>query len=85
MTTALDGNAIAGDLLEVFGVELTAARCVCEACGTESFLAEAVVYMRGPGRVARCRACGEVLMVLVTIRGMTCVDLRGIASLDRQA
>jgi hypothetical protein len=85
MSTALDGNAIAGDLLEVFGVELTAARCVCGACGTESFLAEAVVYMRGPGRIARCRACGEVLMVLVTIRGMTCVDLRGIASLDTQA
>ena len=41
--------------------------------------------MRGPGRVARCRACGEVLMVLVTIRGMTCVDLLGIASLDTQA
>ena len=82
MSTALDGNAMAGDLLEVFGVELTAARCVCDACGTESFLAEAVVYMRGPGRVARCRACGEVLMVLVTIRGMTCVDMRGIASLS---
>ena len=84
MSTALDGNAIAGDLLELFGVELTAARSICEACGTESFLAEAVVYMRGPGRVARCRACGEVLMVLVTIRGITCVDLRGIATLHPQ-
>ena len=50
-------------------------------CGAAAFLAEAVVYMRGPGRVARCRACGEVLMVLVTIRGITCVDLRGIAEL----
>jgi hypothetical protein len=29
--------------------------------------------------VARCRACGEMLLVLVTIRGITCVDLRGIA------
>ena len=84
MSTALDGNAIAGDLLEIFGVELTGARCVCGSCGTEAFLAEAVVYMRGPGRVARCRACGEVLMVLVTIRDITCVDLRGIASLDAQ-
>ena len=84
MSTALDGNAIAGDLLEIFGVELTAARCVCRSCATEACLAEAVVYMRGPGRVARCRACGEVLMVLVTIRGITCVDLRGIASLDAQ-
>jgi hypothetical protein len=37
--------------------------------------------MRGPGRVARCRACGDVHIVLVTIRGVTCVDLRGIAEL----
>jgi hypothetical protein len=50
------------------------------SCGSASgFFAEAVVYTRGPGRVARCRACGEMLAVLVTIRGITCVDLRGIA------
>jgi hypothetical protein len=82
MSNALDGNAIAGDLVEVFGVDLTAATAVCAACGTSAFVAEAVVYMRGPGRVARCRTCGEPLMVLVTIRGITCVDLRGIARLQ---
>jgi hypothetical protein len=81
---ALDGNAIAGDLLEVLGVDLTAATSVCAACGTSSFVAEAVVYMRGPGRVARCRSCGEVQIVLVTIRGTTCVDLRGIAGLQME-
>jgi hypothetical protein len=78
---ALDGNAIAGDLVEVFGVDLTAATGVCASCGASSFLAEAVVYTRGPGHVARCRACGELLMVLVRIRGITCVDMRGIAGL----
>jgi uncharacterized protein DUF6510 len=77
--TPLDGNAIAGDLLEVFGVDLTAATCVCASCGTSAFVAEAVVYMRGPGRVVRCRSCGVLLAVLVTIRGITCVDLSGIA------
>jgi Family of unknown function (DUF6510) len=81
---ALDGNALAGDLLEIFGVDLTAARCVCAACGASAPVAEAVVYMRGPGRVARCRACGELLIVLVTIRGVTCVDLRGIAELQME-
>jgi hypothetical protein len=80
----LDGNALAGDLLEGFGVDLTAARCTCASCGASSFVAEAVVYMRGPGRVARCRSCGELLMVLVTIRDVTCVDLRGIAVLDME-
>jgi hypothetical protein len=79
---ALDGNAIAGDLLEVFGVDLTAATCACASCGASGYVAEAVVYMRGPGRVARCRGCGELLFVLVTIRDITCVDLRGIAGFD---
>jgi hypothetical protein len=79
---ALDGNAIAGDLHEVFGVDLTGAKSVCAACGVSSFVAEAVVYARCPGRVARCRACGEVLIALVTIRGITCVDLQGIGELQ---
>jgi len=29
-------------------------------------------------RVARCRACGEILAVLVTIHGIICVDRRGV-------
>jgi predicted Zn finger-like uncharacterized protein len=78
----LDGNAIAGDLLEIFGVDLSAATIVCASCGTSSFVAEAVVYMRGPGRVVRCRRCGQLQMVLVTIRGITCVDMRWIARLE---
>jgi uncharacterized protein DUF6510 len=73
---ALDGNAIGGDLLQVFGADLTGARCVCAAC-----FAEAAVYIHGPGRVARCRACGEPLIVLVTVRDITCVDISGIAEL----
>ena len=76
---AVDGNAIAGDLIEVLGVDLAATRSACAFCGATGFFAEAVVYMAGPGRVARCRSCGEVIAVLVTIRGITCVDLRGIA------
>jgi hypothetical protein len=77
----LDGNAIAGDLVEVFGADLTTATGVCATCGASGFLAETVVYMRGPGRVARCRTCSAVLIVLVTIRGITCVDLSGLAEL----
>jgi Family of unknown function (DUF6510) len=77
----LDGNAIAGDLVEVFGADLTTATGVCATCGASGFLAETVVYMRGPGRVARCRTCSAVLIVLVTIRGITCVDLGGLAEL----
>jgi hypothetical protein len=82
MSAALDGNAIGGRLVDVFGVDLTAARSVCASCGAIGFVAEAVVFMRGPGTVARCRSCGELHMVLVTVRGVTCVDIRGLAALD---
>jgi hypothetical protein len=40
------------------------------------------VYLRAPGEVARCRQCGCVVMVFVEARGVTCVDLRGLAALD---
>jgi hypothetical protein len=80
---ALDGNAIAGQLLEVFGAELTTAHGVCAACGARGPMAEMVVYLRGPGTVVRCRSCDSVLMVLAaTVRDVTCVDLRGLATLE---
>ena len=68
---ALDGNAIAGQLFEHFGSEMTTARGRCAHCGTESLIAELRVYTRAPGSVVRCRACGNVVMVLVTSRGST--------------
>ena len=79
MSTALDGNAIAGDLAR--GLWRRAHRSKVRLRGVRHGIVprEAVVYMRGPGRVARCRACGEVHMVLVTIRGITCVDMRGMS------
>ncbi len=39
------------------------------------------MYRPGLGTVVRCRVCDNVLMVFVEVRGMTCVDLRGLASL----
>ena len=82
MSTALDGNAIGGQLIETFGVELTAATTICGNCGAKAAFAEAVVFLRAPGTVARCRSCEAVLMVLVGVRGVTCVDLRGLAALE---
>jgi Family of unknown function (DUF6510) len=79
---ALDGNAIAGLLVEVFGAELTTATGECASCGARAPLAETEVYLRAPGTVVRCRACHSALMVLVTIRGTTCVDQRGLADLE---
>lgn len=73
----LDGNAIGGQLLEVFGREMTTAHGTCAHCGMESQVAELAVYMDGPGTVVRCRSCAGVAIVLVTVRQTTCVDLAG--------
>ena len=85
MTDALDGNAIAGQLDEVFGVEMTIAVGVCAHCGARGVLAETVVYLAGPGTVVRCRSCGSVLAVLVRRREITCVDLLGLETLDHES
>jgi len=81
---ALDGNAIAGLLVEVFGAELTTATGTCAHCGATGPVAELEVYLQAPGTVVRCRSCSSVLMVLVTARGVTCVDLGGLAALERE-
>lgn len=75
---ALDGNAIAGLLHQVFGRDMTAVNGVCVSCGATRPMAELTVYLRAPGTVVRCASCEDVVMVLVTIRGITCVDLRGV-------
>jgi Family of unknown function (DUF6510) len=79
---ALDGNAIAGLLFDVFGAEMTTATGSCASCGASGKVAEFEVYLRAPGTVARCRSCRNVLMVLVSVRGITCVDLRGLARIE---
>jgi hypothetical protein len=82
LTTPLDGNAIGGLLLEVFGVEMTTAGCVCASCGMHGVLAGCEVYLIAPGTVVRCRACQAVLMVFVEVHGVTCVDCMGLRDLD---
>ena len=79
---ALDGNAIAGTLVAVFGTELTTATGACAACGRRSLVGEFRVYLPGPGTVVRCGYCESVVMVVVEAHGVTCVDGRGLEALD---
>ena len=45
----LDGNAIGGVLIEVFGTEMTTAVAVCGSCGTAGPVAQApLAYVCGP-------------------------------------
>jgi hypothetical protein len=78
----LDGNAIGGVLLELFGTDLTAAPCVCEGCGAREELARLDVYAQCPGVVVRCRHCGQIMLTIVHGPSRTWVDLRGTRRLE---
>ncbi len=78
---ALDGNAIGGPLFELFGREMTAVSGSCGHCGSVSRIAELRVYVSGPGTVGRCRSCGEVVLVLTSIRGELRITFRQFAVL----
>ena len=77
----LDGNAIAGDLMELFGTELTIAIAVCRGCGSHDQVAAMHVYRDAPGIVGRCCHCEAVLLRIVRAPGRTYLDLAGVASL----
>jgi hypothetical protein len=77
----LDGNAAAGELSTVFGVDVTAAETQCASCGATRRFAEAHVYMDAPGIVARCCVCERVLVRLVRARRRVFVDASGVTYL----
>ena len=60
----LDGNAIGGLLMSLFGTDMTAATGTCGFCGTVAQVAELAVYQSDLGAVVRCRTCDGVLMVV---------------------
>jgi hypothetical protein len=74
---AVDGNAIAGDLAELFGADITAAVFVCASCRSTWPVAKADVYMGGPGTVVRCCSCEAVIMRFARVRGRLLVDMTG--------
>ena len=82
MSAYLDGNALAGMLGEVFAVDVTAASGQCAACGRTGVIAQARAYLDAPGAVARCPACGQVLLRLVRGPGRAWLDLRGLTCLE---
>lgn len=71
----LDGNALAGQLMEHFGIDMTVAVGTCGHCGASGLIGELRVYLRAPGSVARCRTCGNVVIVLVERSGEVHADL----------
>jgi hypothetical protein len=58
----LDGNALAGPLLELFSVDLSGAVVTCAHCDGTAPLGEQPLYADAPALVLRCRDCAGVLL-----------------------
>ena len=80
--TFVDGNEMAGGLQELFALDVTVARGRCAGCGQESMVAQARVYDRAPGLVARCPSCEAVLLRLVRGPDRAWLDMRGLTVLE---
>ena len=77
----LDGNAAAGELSSIFATDVTAAEGQCAHCGAIKRFAEARLYMQGPGIVARCGVCENILLRLAKVGQRVCLDMRGMTYL----
>jgi Family of unknown function (DUF6510)/Oxidoreductase FAD-binding domain len=78
----LDGNAAAGELSGIFVMDVTTGEGPCAECGVKQRLADAHVYMNCPGLVARCSACGHVLLRMASVRQRVVLDMRGMTYLN---
>ena len=77
----LDGNALAGTLEAAFGADMTTVPGRCAHCGAVNVVGELRAYVRAPGAVLRCPACGGVVVRVVQTAEATYVDARGAAYL----
>lgn len=83
MTASLmmDGNAVAGLLMEIFGREMTVAESECDGCGAEHMMGELHAYVHAPGVVLRCPDCDQVVLRIVASETYYWIDARGAAHL----
>lgn len=77
---AVDGNAVAGSLAEIFAVDVTSVRVTCNHCGATNPLADEKAYVRGPGSVLRCAGCTSIVGRFAKARDAVWLDLRGSAA-----
>ncbi len=73
----LDGNAVAGRLYDVFGVEMTASPTACAHCGWVGAMGALWAFTQAPGVVLRCPACEQVILRMVETAEVIYLDARG--------
>jgi hypothetical protein len=80
---ALDANAVAGMLNEIFGSEMTTVASRCGHCGNRAQIGTLRAYgLNGPGVVLRCSTCTQiVLRFMRRPDGSFLVDARGASYL----
>jgi DNA-directed RNA polymerase subunit RPC12/RpoP len=78
----LDGNAMAGDLREIFAFDVTVARYTCAGCGNADAVGALMLWGQEMGRVARCPECEDVVLRIVHAPGRVFLDLRGTVRLE---
>ena len=83
MNTALmvDGNAVAGQLAQIFGRDMTMAIARCAGCARDAEMGALMAFMRGPGVVLRCPACQAAIARIVETPTAIYLEARGAAFL----
>jgi uncharacterized protein DUF6510 len=77
----LDGNAVAGELAALFGIDMTANDAECASCGQVHAVGAMLAFTQAPGIVLRCPSCEAVMVRIVRTPRGTYVDVRGAAYL----
>ena len=77
----LDGNAVAGKLQDIFGLEMTANPTECAHCGNVSEIGGLLAFTQAPGAVLRCPTCENVMLRIVETPDAIYLDARGAAYL----
>jgi hypothetical protein len=78
----LDANAVAGELQEMMGTDVTTFLARCAHCGNRDELGSLRAWIHGPGVVLRCIVCSEVVIRWVRRPDGARLDLRGAAFLQ---
>ena len=78
----LDANAVAGDMAELFGFEMTAAVHRCGHCGNVGAGGTLLAWAQGPGVTLRCCICRDVVVRIVRTPLRTLIDVSGAAYLE---
>lgn len=77
-----DGNAIAGLLEELFGLDATDLDRACQSCHRHFAVGEHLLF-ESAGYVLRCPGCGDVAACIAVLPGRHVVRLYGSWSLPR--